>query len=470
MMDIISACRDPNLFAPFFRDPKSFANWFAFLKALFALPMSEREAASFHQFTGREHLPKGPASEAWLVIGRRGGKSRFMALTGVFLACFKDYRQFLAPGEQATVMIIAADRKQARVVARYVRAMLTSVPMLRKLVSKESTEGFELKNGVNIEIGTASFRSTRGYTYAAVLADEIAFWRTDDSANPDFEILAAIRPGMATIPNALLLCASSPYAKRGALWDAYRRYWGKNGAPLVWRADTMSMNPSVSETIIQQEMDRDTARARAEYFAEFRNDIEQFVALETVERCIRTNLRVRPPIRVTTTKYHAFVDPSGGRSDSMTLAIGHKEKDGLIFIDQLLESKPPFSPENTVWEFAQTLKLYGVTSVQGDRYGGEWPREAFRKQGITYDIAKKNRSEMYLELLPLLTNESIDLLNNDRCVNQLVNLERRVARGGRESIDHPPGGHDDLANAVAGVAHLMNYKTIITTRSYAIPV
>ena len=29
-------------------------------------------------------------------------------------------------------------------------------------------------------------------------------------------------------------------------------------------------------------------------------------------------------------------------------------------------------------------------------------------------------------------------------------LERRTARGGRDSIDHGPGAHDDIANAVAG--------------------
>jgi hypothetical protein len=29
-------------------------------------------------------------------------------------------------------------------------------------------------------------------------------------------------------------------------------------------------------------------------------------------------------------------------------------------------------------------------------------------------------------------------------------LERRTARGGKDSIDHSPGQHDDVANAVAG--------------------
>jgi hypothetical protein len=39
-------------------------------------------------------------------------------------------------------------------------------------------------------------------------------------------------------------------------------------------------------------------------------------------------------------------------------------------------------------------------------------------------------------------------------VSQFVGLERRTSRGGRDSIDHAPGGHDDVANAVAGAAWL----------------
>jgi hypothetical protein len=54
----------------------------------------------------------------------------------------------------------------------------------------------------------------------AALCDEVAFWRSDDSANSDAEIIAALRPATATIPDAMLLCASSLYARRGALSNA----------------------------------------------------------------------------------------------------------------------------------------------------------------------------------------------------------------------------------------------------------
>ena len=54
-----------------------------------------------------------------------------------------------------------------------------------------------------------------------------------------------------------------------------------------------------------------------------------------------------------------------------------------------------------------------------------------------------------------LSQRTVDLLDSDRLLNQLVGLERRTARGGRDSIDHAPGGHDDLANAVAGVVAML---------------
>jgi hypothetical protein len=110
-----------------------------------------------------------------------------------------------------------------------------------------------------------------------------------------------------------------------------------------------------------------------------------------------------------------------------------------------------------VSDFAALLKTYGVTTVTGDRYAGEWPRERFRKEGITYDVADRPRSDLYRDMLPVLNSGRADLLDSPRLVHQIVSLERRVARGGRESIDHPPGAgsHDDQANAVAGVIGLL---------------
>lgn len=449
MSTILRAIGDRNLFAPWFRDRATWAAWMTFLAALFALPMTAEQLAVYRECTGRQRPPAKAATEAWLVCGRRAGKSFILALIAVFLACFKDYRPYLAPGERAVVLVIASDRRQARVIFRYVRALLTKVPMLKRLIERETAETIDLSKSVSIEVQTASYKSVRGYAVVAALCDEIAFWPTDDAAEPDYEVLRALRPGMATIPGAMLLCASSPYARRGALWDAFRKHYAKEENPvLLWRAATRRMNPTVPQSAIDAAFEADPANAAAEYGAEFRSDVESFVSREVVDAAIVLGRHELPPVAGVT--YFGFVDPSGGSSDSMTLAIAHNEGNRSI-VDLIRERKPPFSPDDVVTDFATTLKQYRITTVRGDRYAGEWPRERFRVHGIEYASAHAAKSDLYRELLPLLNSGRVELLDHQRLITQICGLERRTARGGRDSIDHPPGAHDDIANAAAGV-------------------
>ena len=340
-LTILEAIADPHLFAQHFQDRATWLAWFVFLSALFALPLTQEQLTIYRQHTGRSTPPTAPLHEAWLVCGRRAGKSFILALIAVFLAVCRDWRAYLGPGEVGTVMLIARDRRQARVLKRYVHGLLHAVPMLHRLVTNEDSDGVTLGNRVVIEIHTASFRSTRGYTIIAALCDEIAFWPSDEtSSEPDFEVINALRPGMATIPGAMLLCASSPYARRGALWDAHRKHFGRDGDPiLVWQADTRSMNATVPQRVIDAAMEEDPARAAAEYGATFRADVEAFVSREIVQACVSTGTYERPPL--SGTSYKAFLDFSGGSgSNSMTLAIGHKDG-GTVVVDALREQRPP---------------------------------------------------------------------------------------------------------------------------------
>jgi hypothetical protein len=101
-------------------------------------------------------------------------------------------------------------------------------------------------------------------------------------------------------------------------------------------------------------------------------------------------------------------------------------------------------------ECAALLKDYRISSIEGDRYAGEWVASAFRNRGIHYAHTSKSRSEIYLDALPEINSHSFRLLDHEVLINQMCALERRPSRGGRDSIDHPPGGHDDVANAALG--------------------
>ena len=360
-MNILDAIEDQQVFAKHFRG-STWDAWRVFLCALFGLPMSAEQFVVYRAHTGRSASSTAPLHEAWLVCGRRSGKSFILACIAVFLATFSDWRPYLGPGEIGTIMIIAADRKQSRVIMRYCLGLLRAVPMLRQLIEGETQESIQLRNRVVIEVHTASFRSTRGYSLIAALCDEIAFWPSDEfSAAPDVEVLGALRPGMSTIPGAMLLCASSPYARRGALWDAHRKHYGQDGDPiLVWQSPTRDMNATVPQSIIDAAMEEDQPRAMAEWFAQFRGDVESFVSREAVHLCVALDVHERAPM--SSVRYYGFVDPSGGSADSMTLAVGHREGD-VVVLDALRERKPAFSPEDVVSEFAELLKSYRITKI-----------------------------------------------------------------------------------------------------------
>jgi hypothetical protein len=114
------------------------------------------------------------------------------------------------------------------------------------------------------------------------------------------------------------------------------------------------------------------------------------------------------------------------------------------------EVRPPFAPSRVVADFSATLRAYGCERVYGDRYAGEWPREAFAKHGVEYVVAKRTRSDFYVAFLPLLNSQAVELLDHGRLLMQLRGLERRATVGGRDAVDHGRAGHDDVINAAAG--------------------
>jgi hypothetical protein len=443
------------------KDPVSFAPWKAFLAAAFGLPLADDELKLYRECTGRTAPPSAQFRSVFMCIGRRGGKSVCMAMAAVFLAVFRDWRPRLTVGERAVVLLVAVDRDQAKALFRYI-AGIFETPILRTLVLNTTADSLELKGGVVIEVVTRSYRAVRGRSVCAALLDECAFYRSeDDSANPDHAVVAAIRPSMASFgSDAMMIAASSPYSKRGILWDAYRKYYAKDDpGTLVWQASTRTMNPTISEEFVNAEFERDPISANAEYNAQFRSDIDAFVRADVVEDAVvsgRYELMPSP----SSYKYHGFCDPSGGSSDSFTLSVAHGEGD-IAILDIIREFRPPFSPENVVAELAGVLRPYGLSEVTGDAYSGEFVRELFRGKGIEYRISKKSKSELYIDFLPMLNSARVALLDHPKMVMQLCALERWTTRGtGRDIVDHPPNAHDDVANAVAGALVLASHHVV----------
>jgi transposase-like protein len=373
--------------------------------------------------------------------------SRVLSLITAYLAVCFDWTPYLVPGERGHIVVLAAQTKQAGIIMGYVKAIFAD-PRFLPLVEKNLSDTLDLAGQIRIEIVTASVAAVRSRTVVCALLDEIAFWRSDEAgANPDAEVLNALRPAMATIPGAVLLAASSPYARRGVLWDQYSRYYSKPAGPLIWKAPTWVMNPTVPQQFLDEERERDPVAYEAEYGAEFRSDVAAFMSKEALDAVVvKGRFEVA---RAEGVEYFGFVDPSGGMSDSMTLAIAHREGD-VAALDLILEIRPPFDTFATVETFAQVLLSYGIVGVEGDHWGGDFVRQPFRNAGIAYEVSARTKGDIYQSWLPLINAGRARLLDNTRLYNQALQLERRTSRGGRDSVDHPPMGHDDVVNVAAG--------------------
>lgn len=340
-----------------------------------------------------------------------------LAFLATYMALLVDFKPYLATGERGVVCLVAPDRKQATVALRYIKGILSANPVFAQYITSERTDGLSLSNGIDVEVITCSYRTIRGRTIVAALLDEVAFWHDETTANPDAEVLAAIRPAMVSLPESLLLVASTPYAQRGILYKAYKDFYGKaDDDVLVVTAPSVTLNPTLDRKKIDKALKEDPEAAESEYLATFRRDLESFVSRDAVQSCVVPE-RYELPV-AENCYYAAFVDPAGGSGkDSMTLAIGHRDRDNVILVDALREVKPPFSPDDVTKDFAMLLKSYRVMSLQGDRYAGEWPRERFRTHGIAYEVASKPASDLYKGLLPTLNAGTIELLDNRRLID-----------------------------------------------------
>ena len=211
------------------------------------------------------------------------------------------------------------------------------------------------------------------------------------------------------------------------------------------------MNPRLLRRWLTKAVADDGPRARAEYVNVWRDDVSDFIPVDVIEAATDWGVRERAPLP--NTNYIAFCDAAGGTGqDSFALAIAHREGDNAV-LDLLRERRPRFVPAAVVAEYAQALKLYGITEVQSDKYAGGFHSDEWRRHDIKFIACERTTSENYLACLPLLLAGRARLLDNATLRSQLVGLERQVSAADRETVSHPQSAsaHDDCATAVCGL-------------------
>jgi hypothetical protein len=275
------------------------------------------------------------------------------------------------------------------------------------------------------------------------------------------EVYTALTSGMITLlpAGAMVIGISSVYRKSGLLYDKIAAHLGQSGDDvLAIQAPSATFNPTLADEPAASEIAaalvRDPERASAEWLSVWRSDLSDLFDRETVQQAVDPGVTIRWPRPGT--RYLLAVDPSGGRADSFTAAVGHRDGE-LLIVDRIYEKRAPFVADVALDEIAEIARDYRVGTAYGDDYGAGLTVSAFRQRGIDYrPIAihdkgsedKVSRTEIYLNALTLFTSGRVRLPDNPRLFEQLISLERRTQRSGHDTVDHPAGQHDDVANAV----------------------
>jgi hypothetical protein len=344
------------LLEQYFRGP-SWDRWKAVLKAAYAEALTPTEDALFREVAERDP-PTRRVKELWCIAGRWSGKDSIASGIAA-VAALGDYREHLRPGEVPTILCLASDRDQAGIVQRYICGYFNQNDALRPLVARETSDGLELRNGVVVAVGTNNFRAVRGRTIVLCILDECAFYRSEASASPDTEVYQALRPALARVPTSMLIGISSPYRRAGLLYERWQRHYGRDEDDvLVIRGPSKMFNPKVDQRMIDVDMARDPDKAAAEWLAEWRNDLSDFLDRELVESAVDRGVQVRPPHHQC--DYRMFVDSSGGRGDAFAAAVAHAEGDDTVVLDALYERRAPFNPTEAVADVVDLARSYGI--------------------------------------------------------------------------------------------------------------
>ena len=455
---LTAAMTDPELFGKVFRSP-SFWTWRVIAKLIDGLPLTEpREVELFEQCTGRTYnrQSRRPVRRLILLAGRRAGKDRFLSAVACWRAALcTNWRQHISAGEQAVVILLGADKKQAGILRRYCTGLLAA-PLLAAEVTRTTDEVIEFRNGASLEIVTNNASYVRGRSAIAVLGSECCHWRTDEhSASSDEEVIASASPSLAMCPDGgLLLMGSSVYRRRGYMFRQFTKLHGNDSSSedsICWFAPSRMMNPRLPASVEDDAMAEDAPRARAEFLNVWREDVSDFAPIDVIEAVTDFGVHERPPKRGV--RYVAYADAAGGTgADSYTLAIAHQDPDGTYVLDVLRERKPRFVPAAVIQEFAGLLRAYYVGEVVGDNYASGFHTGHYAENYVRYRTCDHTTSENYQRALPLLLAKTCRLIDHPFLRTQISSLERTLLPGGGEKISHPKvaSAHDDLAAAALG--------------------
>lgn len=380
--------------------------------------------------------------------GRRAGGSSTLCRFAVLEALYGEHH--VPAGDVGFVAFVSVSRSEASARLRTISAILDALGVAYSLAG----DTIEITGKrVGFKVMTCSVAGVSGWTCIAIVGDEVAKWRNKETgANPAAEVLASLRPTVATQPNARIVLSSSPMTESDAHALAFAA--GDTSFQMTARGSSWECNPTITEEETHG-LEPDERVWRREYLAEPQSEMLDGFLSDVVGDCIDRG-RTGHTAEIREGRITIGLDPAF-RQDEFVAVIARSAagRAGAPFVHVeavhgwRAPRGKPLSAETMVRTVAGLSKLHNAVRVVGDQHHADSLRALFARHNIAYEgvpwtVASK--LTRFNTLRAMMTDGRVRLPEEPATLKQLRSVGVRLLSSGIETIE--ARGNDDRAYAL----------------------
>jgi len=439
------------------------------------------EVEIYEYLTDKKYDPKNieevKVNKINLICGRRSGKTLLSAIISIYCAISTNWKPFLKKTPFATVLIMSHSREFSDEVLEVIKGLINDSPILSRLINQDAKQTASAMNlavpwivdglieysKVQIKVGAASSKTTRGIAACAILCDEIAYWNLDESMKEtDVKIMKAVRPAMKQFgKHAMLIKLSSPGIKQGVLYNEYKmdRDGKLPSSYAVFKAPSWLMNLFLPKEEFVEEWQLDPDGFDTEYRSNFADSLSNFISSELLELTRQTGISFLTPLDSKEAKYFAAID-AAFKADRFTFTLVSVRENRVtqhVVMGWEGTKKDPVKAHTVAQFIKNIVKNFPVEHVAADQYAFQPLKEIFDQYGVElkeYTFTPTFKKKIYFNLKKLVHSQQVDLLDHEEQFNEIKALVVEQSATGTIRIGHPPGGHDDFSDALAVASYL----------------
>lgn len=378
-------------------------------------------------------------------IGRRGGKSSTICRVAVAELLYGKHQ--VTPGDIGIFVIVSVIKKEAKQRLTMIKEILKVLGV--QFISRDLE--IQLKGApLMFRVYPANFRSSVGMTCIGWVGDEMSRWRDDsESSNPASDIIASIRPAMATMINAHEFYISSPWARSDAHYQYVEK--GITEEQHVVIATTWEANPTLSINRCRQ-LEPDEPTFDREYRAiPMDNDARQFFDEAALREAVDKLLVLPREIRI---GEEAVAGGDFAFTSDFSACVIHHISDGIYYTADIDVLKPrpnkPLVPSHVCARFASRLLRNGIRGLMADHHYQEAISEHLGKKKIAFMKAPKSPAKAYIRARTLFNQGLVRIPDDETLIRSFLDIKGRPTPSGNISIQLPRregGGHADIISA-----------------------